>query len=39
MLAPTIDRDSWRLVPAACPVQRSMRLVMSFSTPLAGMPP
>jgi hypothetical protein len=39
MLQPTIERDSWRAVPAAWPVQRSMRLLMSFSTLAAGMPP
>ena len=32
MLAPTIERDSCREVPLAWPTQRSMRLVMSFST-------
>ena len=39
MLAPTIDRDSCRDVPLAWPTQRSIRLVMSFSTLAAGMPP
>ena len=38
-LAPVMERDSCRAVPAAWPVQRSMRLVMSFSTLAAGMPP
>ena len=39
MLAPTIDRDSCREMPLAWPVQRSIRLVMSFSMLAAGMPP
>lgn len=35
---PSIDLDSWRAMPLLCPVQRSMRDVMSFSTTSAGMP-
>ena len=34
-----VERDSCRAVPAACPVQRSIRLLMSFSTLAAGIPP
>ena len=39
MLAPMIERDSWREVPLAWPVQRSIRLLMSLATLLADMPP
>ena len=39
MLAPTIERDSCRLIPLAWLTQRSIRLVMSFSIPVAGIPP
>ena len=35
---PIMDFDSWRAIPFDCPVHRSRRLVMSFSTTSAGMP-
>ena len=37
-LTPTIDFASCRAIPFDCPVQRSNRVVMSFSITSAGMP-
>ena len=39
VLAPMIERESCNFLPLAWPVHRSMRLVMSFSISLGGIPP